>query len=103
MSAARDLSGPPPPYWLYVLECSDGSYYCGIAKDVKARFKVHCAGKGGRYTRAHRPLKVLALRPYASKGDALRAEIAVKRLPKAKKLGFFAAVPDHQESSKTTA
>ena len=78
-----------PPYWLYLLECEDGSYYAGIALDVEQRFFLHVFGRGARYTRAHPPLRVLAAARYASKGEALSAEYRLKQLPRADKPAFF--------------
>lgn len=72
-----------------MLECEDGSLYTGVAIDVEARFIKHALGLGAAYTRSHPPLRVLACRCYASKGDALRAEYALKQLPRASKLMFF--------------
>jgi putative endonuclease len=80
---------PPTPYWLYLLECDGGVYYAGIALDVEQRFFQHACGLGARFTRARHPLRVLAAREYASKGDALRAELQLKALPRARKLAFF--------------
>ena len=77
------------PYWLYLLECQGGSYYAGIALDVEQRFIQHVLGRGARYTRAHTPLRVLAARCYASKGEALKAEYALKQLARRNKKGFF--------------
>jgi putative endonuclease len=77
------------PYWLYLLECEDGSYYAGIALDVEQRFIRHVFGLGAKFTRSRLPLRVLAAREYASKGDALRAELQLKSLPRARKLAFF--------------
>src|SRR6478736_4353932 len=79
----------PKPYWLYLLECEGGVYYAGIAIDVEQRFFQHVFGIGAKFTRARPPLRVLAAREYASKGDALRAELALKALPRARKLAFF--------------
>jgi putative endonuclease len=79
-----------PPYWLYLLECEGGAYYAGVALDVERRFIQHVFGLGARFTRAWPPLRVLAAREYASKGDALRAELQLKALPRAAKLSFFA-------------
>lgn len=79
----------PAPYWLYLLECEDGPYYAGIALDVEQRFFRHVFGLGAKFTRARPPLRVLAAREYASKGDALRAELQLKALPRAQKLAFF--------------
>jgi putative endonuclease len=86
----RTLSGPqPPPYWLYLLECEDGAYYAGIALDVEQRFFRHVFGLGAKFTRARPPVRVLAAREYANKGDALRAELQLKALRRGEKLAFF--------------
>jgi len=79
----------PTPWWLYLLECEGGVYYAGIALDVEQRFFQHVYGLGAKFTRARPPLRVLAAQPYPSKGDALRAELALKALPRARKLAFF--------------
>ena len=80
---------PPAPYWLYLLECEGGVYYAGIALDVEQRFFQHVFGLGAKFTRAWPPIRVLAARAYMNKGDALRAELRLKALPRAKKLAFF--------------
>jgi putative endonuclease len=77
------------PYWLYLLECDDGVYYAGIALDVEQRFFQHVLGVGAKFTRARPPQRVLAARQYPSKGDALRAELQLKALPRREKLNFF--------------
>lgn len=71
---------------LYLLECADGSLYAGIATDVARRFEEHVAGKGARYTRSHKPLRIAASRLIGSRSAALKAEIALKRLPKERKI-----------------
>ena len=83
---------PVRPWFVYLLECADGSYYAGITTDVDARLAAHQAGKGARYTRAHRPLRVLASRAYPDRSSALRAEWQLKQLPRARKQAFF--LPD---------
>ncbi len=65
--------------------CADGSLYTGIARDVQARIAMHDAGKGARYTRGRGPLKVCATRRCASQSEALKLEIAVKKLSTSKK------------------
>lgn len=69
-------------WFVYVARCADGSIYTGGARDVAARIAEHDAGKGAKYTRGRGPLHVLAVRPCATQGNALRPELAVKRLPK---------------------
>jgi putative endonuclease len=73
------------PWFVYVARCNDGTLYCGVARDVAERIAKHDAGKGARYTRGRGPLKVEAVRRCRSHGDALRLELAVKRLPRAAK------------------
>ena len=79
----------PSPYWLYLLECEGGVYYTGIALDVEHRFFQHVFGQGAKFTRARPPVRVLAAREYPSKGEALRAELKLKSLPRSSKLAFF--------------
>jgi predicted GIY-YIG superfamily endonuclease len=70
---------------LYVLRCGDGSLYCGIALDVARRLSQHRDGKGARYTRGRGPLVVVARVRCRDRSAALRAELAFKRLPRARK------------------
>ena len=67
-------------WFLYLLECSDGSVYTGIAIDVQARFDKHVSGMGARYTRSRKPVRVLASFELADRSSASRAEYWVKRL-----------------------
>ena len=76
-------------WFLYLLECSGGSYYAGITTDVQARFQAHATGKGARYTRAHPPLRVLGFREYADRAAASRAEWQLKRQPRDRKLAWL--------------
>lgn len=71
---------------LYLLACTGGRVYAGVALDVRARFRLHQQGKAAKFTRAFHPSQILAVQAFASKSEALRAEHALKRLPKAKKL-----------------
>jgi len=68
------------PWFLYLLECDDGSVYTGIAVDVDARFAQHANGTGARYTRSRKPVQVLASFELADRAVASRAEYWVKRL-----------------------
>jgi len=84
---------------IYLLECADGSFYTGIAIDVAQRFAAHQAGNGARYTRSHKALRLLASTPVGSRADATRAEMAIKRLPKAKKLDAVRALASTTDCS----
>ena len=83
-----------PEWWLYVLLCAGDRLYIGIAKDVDARFARHCAGKGAYYTRLNAPVRILAREPHPSRGAALRAECALKRLRKQDKLIWVASMAE---------
>lgn len=72
-------------WYLYMLECADGSIYTGITVDVAARFAAHSAGRGGNYTRSHSPVRVLATFAYADRSSASKAEYQMKQLPAAEK------------------
>lgn len=79
-------------WFLYLLECSDGSVYTGIATDVQARFDKHVSGMGARYTRSRKPVQVLASFELADRSSASRAEYWVKRLTPPEKRALAAGV-----------
>ncbi|RKP44874.1 GIY-YIG nuclease family protein [Trinickia fusca] len=72
-------------WFLYLIECADGSVYTGIATDVQARYAKHVNGTGARYTRSRKPVALLATFELADRSSALRAEYRVKRLAPAQK------------------
>jgi putative endonuclease len=74
-----------PGWFLYVIECADGSLYTGIATDPQARFRAHAAGKGARYTRSHPPLRLVLTEPHPDRSSASKAEYAFKQLTAAQK------------------
>ncbi|WP_118183794.1 GIY-YIG nuclease family protein [Paraburkholderia phosphatilytica] len=77
-------------WFLYLIECADGSVYTGITTDVDARFAAHASGTGARYTRSRKPLRVLASFELAGRASASRAEYWVKRLTPAQKRALAA-------------
>lgn len=79
------------PWFVYVVECSDGSLYTGVALDVARRIAVHNQGKGAKYTRGRRPVELLAEAGPLSRGDALRLEREIKQLPRGEKLAAVRA------------
>lgn len=76
----KDAQEPVARWFLYVIECEDGSLYTGIAIDPHARFAAHAAGKGARYTRSHPPRRLLLTLAFDDRSSALKAEYRVKRL-----------------------
>jgi putative endonuclease len=84
----RDVTEAAKVWWLYLLACADGRTYAGIALDVTARFRVHAAGKGSKFTRANRPVCILGAQPFADRSQAQQAEYALKCLEKPEKLDW---------------
>lgn len=74
------------PYFVYILECKDGSLYTGITNDLKKRFDAHKNGVGARYTRSHPPKKIVYSEKYRTKGRALSREAEIKALSREVKL-----------------
>ena len=68
------------PWFLYLIECIDGSIYTGITVDVAARYAAHCAGTGARYTRAHPPRCLLGYESHTDRSAASKAEYRIKCL-----------------------
>jgi putative endonuclease len=77
-------------WFLYLLECVDGSVYTGIAVDVHKRYAQHASGKGARYTRARPPRRLLAAQAFPDRSAASKAEYAVKQLKPAEKRALCA-------------
>jgi putative endonuclease len=75
----------PQAHYVYMVCCAHGTLYTGYTINVERRIALHNAGKGGRYTRSHRPVSLIATWTFNSKGEALRAERELKRLPRERK------------------
>ncbi len=75
-------------WFVYLIECQDGSIYTGIAVDVKARYAAHASGKGARYTRSHPPKRLLAAIACADRSAASKSEYQIKRLSHCEKREF---------------
>lgn len=73
------------PWFLYMIECVDGSIYTGITVDVEARYAAHCQGTGARYTRSHPPLRLLGHESHPDRSAASKAEYRIKQLTAAEK------------------
>jgi putative endonuclease len=73
-------------WFVYLLKCADGSFYCGIAKNVEQRLALHEAGKGARYTRGRGPLEIIwKLSDPLTHGEALKLERRIKRMTRIQK------------------
>ena len=70
---------------VYILECNDGTLYTGWTNDIDKRFKAHNDGKGAKYTKGRRPLKLVYLEELETKSEALKRENEIKKMTKYKK------------------
>ena len=93
-------------WFVYLIECSDGSLYTGITVDLASRFKAHLDGRGARCMRMHPPLRMLAAEAHPDRSAASKAEYRIKQLTAAEKRAYAtqmnagsnalpAALPEH--------
>jgi len=68
------------PYYVYMILCDDGSFYTGYTKSVASRMRLHVIGKGARYTRIHKPSKLVYTEEFCSRSEAMRRERRLKAL-----------------------
>lgn len=71
--------------YTYLLRCADGSLYCGWTNHLEERVKAHNSGKGAKYTKAKRPVTLAYYEEYGTKEEAMKREVAIKKLSKASK------------------
>ncbi len=74
---------------VYMLRCGDGSLYTGCTDDMARRLAAHQSGRGAKYTRSHLPVELVYQETAADKSAALRRELAIKRLPRSRKLALL--------------
>jgi putative endonuclease len=70
---------------VYLVQCSDKSLYCGITNNLKKRLAAHNSGRGAKYTKSRRPVRLLSVSSKLTKSDALKLEYGVKRVPAGEK------------------
>ena len=76
-------------HYFYVLSCKDDSLYAGYTNNLKRRVKLHNEGKGAKYTRGRRPVKLVYSKPFQLKVKRCKAEYAFKQLERKKKLQYL--------------
>ncbi|WP_211204957.1 GIY-YIG nuclease family protein [Selenomonas sputigena] len=77
----------------YILVCADGTLYTGWTNDLEKRLAAHNAGRGAKYTRSRRPVRLFYYEEFAEKCEAQRRECEIKRLPREKKIALAAHLP----------
>ena len=76
-------------WFVYMLQCGDGSLYTGCTDDVERRVATHQKGRGGKYTRSHLPVTLVYRESVPDKSAALRREAEMKRLSRKAKLALI--------------
>jgi len=76
-------------YYVYIIECKDGTLYTGWTIDIKQRLAEHNQGKGAKYTRARTPVVLKYLEEVDSKPEACKREFSIKQLTRAEKLALI--------------
>lgn len=73
-------------WYVYLLECSDGSLYCGITNDINRRVDTHNKGKGAKYTKNRLPVKIFYTESVSNKSEAAKREYQIKKMSRENKL-----------------
>ncbi|QDZ89129.1 GIY-YIG nuclease family protein [Shewanella decolorationis] len=81
-------------WYLYLIRCANGHLYTGITTDVARRFNEHQSNspKAAKYLRGKGPLTLMYQEQVGTRSDAIKREIAVKKLSRAQKLGLIESV-----------
>ena len=71
--------------YCYIIECSDGTYYTGWTTDPERRVSQHNKGVGAKYTSTRRPVKLVYLESQPNRTEAMKRELAIKRMKREQK------------------
>ena len=72
-------------YWVYILQCREGTYYTGYTNNLESRIALHNKGKGAKYLRAKLPVKLVYAKEYRYYKNALRHERNIKKMTRKQK------------------
>lgn len=76
-------------YYTYIILTENNTLYCGYTDNVEKRFQAHLEGKGAKYTRANKPVKVVYEKEFESKSEAMKEEARIKKLTHKEKLDIL--------------
>lgn len=83
---SKEAKEPSPCFYVYIVECSDGTLYTGWTTNLEARIITHNQGKGAKYTRPRCPVTLKYYEVFETKSQAMQREAYIKKLPRAEKL-----------------
>ena len=72
-------------FYFYLARCADSSLYSGSCKNLKDREKAHNEGRGAKYTRSRRPVKIVYFEKFSTRAEAMRREAQIKKWKRIKK------------------
>jgi putative endonuclease len=81
-------------YYVYIVKCSDDTYYTGCAKNVYSRIKTHNQGKGAKYTRGRLPVHLEYFEQVKNKSEALSKEYVIKKMTREQKKRLITSAGD---------
>ena len=80
-------------HYVYIVKCSDGTYYTGYTNDLEKRLLAHNAGKGAKYTKNRIPVEIVYFEEYEDKSEAMKREYAIKQLTREQKEKLIRCFP----------
>lgn len=78
----------------YIVECSDHTLYTGWTNDLEKRIQAHNEGKGAKYTKTRRPVRLVYFETFPTKEEAMSREYRIKQLSRRKKQQLIAGTED---------
>jgi putative endonuclease len=83
--------------YTYIVQCSDGTFYTGWTNDLQKRLAAHNEGRGAKYTKSRRPVKLVYYETFETKQEAMSREYHLKQLTRAQKEALIAGASAEQE------
>lgn len=80
-------------FFVYILQCRDGTFYTGYTPDLARRLDMHNSGQGAKYTRGRRPVELVWCKGYCYLRRAILAELKIKKLTRKQKERLIAVEP----------
>ena len=87
------------PNYTYILQCVDGTFYCGWTNDLAKRLAAHNAGTASKYTAPRRPVEVIYTEQFATKQEAMSREYQIKQLTRREKIDLIRHGPSNMKIS----
>jgi putative endonuclease len=80
-------------WYLYILECNNNTYYTGVTTNIPSRIERHNSGQGAKYTRSHRPVRLVYFEEFRTESEVRRRERELKGWRREKKQKLIDGFP----------